>query len=585
MTRIHNLGFPRIGHQRELKKALESFWQGDINSTSLQETGKKLRQRHWLLQREAGLDLIPVGDFSWYDHVLDHSVMFGVIPERFGKPNGLVDLDSYFRMARGRGHCGHSTSACEMTKWFDTNYHYIVPEFDVDQHFVLSSNQLFDHVNEALELGLPVKPVLIGPLTYLWLGKTKGRHFDKLRLLPALTTIYQQILAKLTELGIEWVQIDEPILGLDLPKDWLTAFVSCYEKLQHGAPAILLTSYFSELQNNLEVACQLPVAGLHIDAVRAGNEIGKIVDLLPSTKILSLGVLDGRNIWRADLRARLAQAQSLKATLGDRLWLAPSCSLLHVPVDLDQEQHLDAELKSWLAFAVQKLNELALLKRGLQQGEASIAEALEQSDAAQFSRKNSLRIHNAEVKQRCAGLSALQIERRSPYPARIQQQRAWLKLPLFPTTTIGSFPQTESVRRYRRDFKQGRLSDEQYRQRINTEIAHAVKIQEQIGLDVLVHGEAERNDMVEYFGEQLQGFAFSDQGWVQSYGSRCVKPPILYGDVSRPKAMTLDWILYAQSLTNKPMKGMLTGPVTILNWSFVRDDQSRAQSCQQIALA
>jgi len=585
MTLTHNLGFPRIGAHRELKKGLESYWSGDISAATLQLLGKNLRQEQWQCQADAGIDLIPVGDFSWYDHMLDLSTLLGVIPARFGWQGGAVDLDTYFRMARGQAHSGPSTSACEMTKWFDTNYHYIVPEFEVGQEFTLSSTQLFDHVAEAQALGHQVKPVIVGPLTYLWLGKTKGIRFDKLSLLPKLTAVYAQILQGLATQGIKWVQLDEPVLALDLPQAWQRAFAVCYEQLQDNAPAILLTTYFGELRENAALACRLPVAGLHLDAVRAPAEIETLIKHLPDSKILSLGIINGRNIWRADLSARFAQLAALKSRLGERLWLAPSCSLLHVPVDLTHETHMDAELKSWLAFAVQKLDELNTLKRGLNEGRDAIHDALQHSDLVQASRKSSTRIHDEFVKQRCAAIDASWTRRHAPYRERIQQQQTWLKLPLFPTTTIGSFPQTEAIRACRRDFKQGLSTASAYHAQMQDEIAQVVKIQEQIGLDVLVHGEAERNDMVEYFGEQLRGFAFSNNGWVQSYGSRCVKPPILFGDVSRPNAMTVAWSTYAQSLTTKPMKGMLTGPVTILNWSFVRDDQSRAQSCMQIALA
>lgn len=585
MTLIHNLGFPRIGAHRELKKGLEAYWNGDSNTATLQRLGKNLRQEHWQCQADAGIDLIPVGDFSWYDHMLDLSTLLGVIPARFGWQGGAVDLDTYFRMARGRAHSGQDTSACEMTKWFDTNYHYIVPEFEAGQEFTLSSTQLFDHVAEAQALGHQVKPVIVGPLTYLWLGKTKGIRFDKLSLLPKLCTAYAQILKALATQGVKWVQIDEPVLALDLPQVWKGAFARCYEQLQDKAPALLLTTYFGALQENAVLACQLPVAGLHLDAVRAPAEIETLIKHLPESKVLSLGVIDGRNIWRADLSARFTQLRALKSRLGERLWLAPSCSLLHVPVDLAHETHIDAELKSWLAFAVQKLDELNILKRGLNEGREAIHDALQQSDWVQASRKNSTRVHDESVKQRCARVDASWTRRHAPYHERIQQQQSWLKRPLFPTTTIGSFPQTEAIRACRRDFKQGLITAAEYRTQMQAEIAQAVKIQEQIGLDVLVHGEAERNDMVEYFGEQLRGFAFSNNGWVQSYGSRCVKPPIIFGDVSRPNAMTVAWSTYAQTLTPKPMKGMLTGPVTLLNWSFVRDDQSRAQSCMQIALA
>ncbi len=585
MTIAHNLGFPRIGVKRELKKAQEAYWSGEIDAAQLAAVGKELRLRHWQVQAEAGMDLIPVGDFSWYDHILDLSALLGVVPPRFGWPGGEVDIDTYFRMARGRAPTGQPASACEMTKWFDTNYHYIVPEFEREQRFTLSCDKLFDEIEEAQALGYLVKPVIPGPLTFLWLGKTKGAAFDKLDLLDALIPAYGEILNRLRILGIEWLQIDEPILALDLPPAWQQAFEATYNRLQNSGLKVLLATYFGGLQDNLTLACRLPVAGLHIDAVRAPEEIDTVISWLPGYKVLSLGIIDGRNIWRADLAPLLDRLADVKAKLGERLWLAPSCSLLHVPVDLEHETAMDEEIKSWLAFAAQKLGEVVTLKRGLDQGRESITDALAKSTQARRVRAGSSRIHNPAVKQACADISDVWTRRNHAYPERAAQQKAWLKLPLFPTTTIGSFPQTDAIRQCRRDFKQGRLSEVEYHQLMQAEIAHAVRKQEQLGLDVLVHGEAERNDMVEYFGEQLDGFAFSRNGWVQSYGSRCVKPPIIYGDVSRPRPMTVAWSRYAQSLTDKPMKGMLTGPVTILNWSFVRDDQPRATTCLQIALA
>ena len=585
MTLAHNLGFPRIGVRRELKHAQEAYWRGETTAAELAATGKTLRRRHWEMQADAGLDLIPVGDFSWYDQLLDLSALLGVVPPRFGWTGGEVDLDTYFRLARGRAPQGEPAHACEMTKWFDTNYHYLVPEFEQEQRFALASQQLFDHVDEAQALGHRVKPVICGPLSYLWLGKTKGAAFDKLALLDRLIPVYGEIFARLRGQGVEWVQVDEPALALDLPLAWQQAYEATYNRLQHSGLKILLATYFGPLQNNLSLACRLPIAGLHIDAVRAPQEMETVVSWLPNYKVLSLGIIDGRNIWRADIDDLLQRLASLHARLGDRLWLAPSCSLLHVPMDLAHETELDPEIKSWLAFAIQKLDELVVLKQGLEQGRAAIAAHLDAARNLKLLREHSPRIHNDAVKKRCAGVNDDSTARTSPYPERAAQQRAWLKLPLFPTTTIGSFPQTAAIRAHRRDFKAGRSSEQQYRQHIRAEIAYAVKKQEELGIDVLVHGEAERNDMVEYFGEQLEGFAFTRNGWVQSYGSRCVKPPIIYGDVSRPKPMTVEWIGYAQSLTAKPMKGMLTGPVTILNWSFVRDDQPRSTTCMQIALA
>ncbi len=585
MTTTHNLGFPRIGAQRELKKALESYWRGDIDTEAVAEIGRELRARHWQLQQAAGLDLIPVGDFSWYDHILDMSAMLGAVPERFQWSGEQVDLDSYFRMARGRAPSGEPAAACEMTKWFDTNYHYIVPEFSPGQEFRLSCNKLFDEVAEAQALGYRVKPVLPGPLTYLWLGKTRQGDFDKLELLDALIPVYSEILLRLKEQGVEWVQIDEPILSLDLPPAWRNAFESAYNRLQLPGLKRLLASYFGPLQENLTLACRLPVDGLHIDAIRGGEELDTLLSWLPGYKVLSVGIVDGRNIWRTDLDSALQQLAAIKEKLGERLWLAPSCSLLHVPVDLAQESSLDDEIKSWLAFATQKIEEITTLRQALDEGHETVAERLELARNAIAARRSSDRIHHQAVKARTATVSEAMGRRSSSYQERSPKQRAWLKLPLFPTTTIGSFPQTAEIRQARQDFRQGRICEADYCQRMQEEIALVVEKQEALGLDVLVHGEPERNDMVEYFGELLDGFAFSRYGWVQSYGSRCVKPPIIYGDISRPEPMTVDWATYAQSLTDKPMKGMLTGPVTMLNWSFVRDDQPRSETCLQIALA
>ncbi len=582
----HNLGFPRIGAQRELKFALERYWRGEIDRETLEAEGRALRAAHWQRQQAAGLDWIPVGDFSFYDQVLDHSAMFGVVPERFDWDGGEVDPDLYFRMARGRAPSGEPAAACEMTKWFDTNYHYLVPEVVRGQRFALSSRRLFDEVAEAAALGIPFKPVLIGPLTWLWLAKTRGEAFDRLELLDGLLAVYGEVLDELSRLGAEWVQIDEPALVLDLPAAWKQAYESAYNRLQSAPVKLMLTTYFGALEDNLGLALSLPTAGLHIDLVRAPEQLGAVLDRLPPYKQLSLGLVDGRNVWRTDLDAALAVLEDTAARIGsDRLWVGPSCSLLHVPVDLGAEQGLDEELRSWLAFAVQKLDEIGLLRRAMLEGRASVAEALEAARAAQASRRSSPRIHRPEVAERLDGIDEAMLSRRRPYPERRPLQRARLDLPLFPTTTIGSFPQTAEIRQARRDFREGRLDESDYRARMQEEIAHVVRKQEEYGLDMLVHGEPERNDMVEYFGEQLEGFAITRHGWVQSYGSRCVKPPIIYGDVARLGPMTVDWIRYAQSLTERPVKGMLTGPVTMLNWSFVRDDQPRARTGAQIALA
>ncbi|AWY43009.1 5-methyltetrahydropteroyltriglutamate--homocysteine S-methyltransferase [Pseudomonas putida] len=595
MAVAHTLGFPRIGADRELKKALEAYWKGDLDQTALQSVGRQLRATHWQLQKDAGIDLLPVGDFAWYDQVLSHSLAFGVIPERFASTRderGLPTLDTLFAMARGAttsccgGEHGQAQYAQELTKWFDTNYHYLVPEFTADQQFKLSWEQLFDEVEEARALGHNVKPVIIGPLTYLWLGKAKGNDFDKLDLLERLLPIYGEILGRLAAQGVEWVQIDEPILTLDLPQEWKNAFERAYHILQYSPLKKLLATYFSGLQDNLGLAVGLPVQGLHIDAVRAPDQLLHVLDRLPIYKILSVGLVNGRNVWRCELEPVLEQLQFAQERFGDNLWVSSSCSLLHSPVDLEREDKLDPELKSWLAFAVQKCGEIAVLRDALNDPQApKVRAALAESRAIAVSRAESPRIHKAEVQARIDAIKTTDSQRHSPFAKRIEQQRARLKLPAFPTTTIGSFPQTGSIRLARQAFKQGKLSANDYNDAMRHEIRHAVQVQERLGLDVLVHGEAERNDMVEYFAEQLDGYAFTRFGWVQSYGSRCVKPAIIYGDLSRPNAMTVDWITYAQSQTDKVMKGMLTGPVTMLMWSFPREDVSRKVQAQQLALA
>ena len=596
MITAHTLGFPRIGVQRELKRATEAYWAGTLDRAGLEQVGKTLRARHWAIQSNAGLDFIPVGDFSWYDHVLDMSTLLGVVPARFGDvTDDAVDLDTYFRMARGRAPTGADVPASEMTKWFDTNYHYIVPEFSPEQVFRLASSKLFDEVAEACALGYQarVKPVLIGPLTYFWLGKIKGAPFDRLALLEKLLPVYGEILAKLAQLGVTWVQIDEPILALDLPQSWKNAFEAAYVRLQQPGLKRLLTTYFGALEDNAALACRLPVDGLHIDMVRGPEQLTAVLDQLPSYKILSLGVVDGRNIWRSDFAKVLAVLEQAKTRLGDRLWVASSCSLLHSPVDLAVETGLDEDIKSWLAFATQKVDEIVVLKRALSaehgmdlsEGHAAVNTELNSNLKAHQARRASPRIHHAAVKERVAQVTNDLAERHHAYPVRRIAQQQRLNLPLFPTTTIGSFPQTAQIRAARRDVKAGKISERDYVAAMHEQISYAVRKQEELDLDVLVHGEAERNDMVEYFGELLQGFVFTQNGWVQSYGSRCVKPPVIFGDVSRPAPMTVDWTVYAQSLTPRPMKGMLTGPVTILQWSFVRDDQPRAQTTLQIALA
>ncbi|VWD20438.1 MULTISPECIES: 5-methyltetrahydropteroyltriglutamate--homocysteine S-methyltransferase [Burkholderia] len=589
MATTHNLGFPRIGAKRELKFGLERYWKGESSRDELKALGAQLRERHWRDQRD--LDLAPIGDFAFYDQVLDMSFTLGNLPKRVQGFHGDA-LDNYFRVARGRSAqsaeehaaCCGGVAAGEMTKWFDTNYHYIVPEFHADTNFSLDPSRLLQQLAEANAQRVKAKPVIIGPVTYLWLGKAKDDS-DRLALLQKLLPVYGALLDTLTAQGVEWVQIDEPILVTELDAEWQQAFKTAYAALETRRIKVLLATYFGQLQGNLALAASLPVDGLHIDAINARDEIDALVRELPAERVLSVGAINGRNIWKTDLNAALDWLESLSKQLGDRLWLAPSCSLLHVPVDLASEAKLDAEIRSWLAFALQKLDELKVLATALNQGRDKVADALAANAAAIQSRRHSPRVNNPAVKAAIARIDAQLGNRVSPYTQRAPKQSARLNLPAFPTTTIGSFPQTGEIRQARSQFKAGALDEAGYRAAMQAEIERSVREQEALELDVLVHGEAERNDMVEYFGEQLDGYAFSQFGWVQSYGSRCVKPPILFGDISRPKAMTVEWITYAQSLTNKPMKGMLTGPVTILNWSFVRDDQPRSVSCYQLALA
>ena len=576
----HTLGFPRVGLRRELKKAQESYWAGTISQDDLLVTGRELRARHWQQQKDAGVNLLPVGDFAWYDHVLTTSLLLGNVPVRHQNKDGSVDLDTLFRVGRGRAPTGEPAAAAEMTKWFNTNYHYMVPEFVRGQQFKLTWTQLLDEVDEALALGHKIKPVLLGPVTYLWLGKVKGDQFDRLSLLKDILPVYQQVLAELAKRDIEWVQIDEPALALELPVEWLAAFKPAYEALQ-GQSKLLLTTYFDSIGQNIDTITALPVQGLHVDLVHGKDDISALNSKIPASWLLSVGVINGRNVWRADLSRWFERLQPLAAQR-KQLWIGSSCSLLHSPIDLSVETRLDDEVKSWFAFALQKCAELSLLSNALNNNDPA---SLDAWSAPIRARKNSSRVHNAFVGERLAGITAKDSQRNSSYPLRAEAQRQRFQLPAWPTTTIGSFPQTTEIRGLRLDFKQGRLDGSHYRTGIAEHIKQAIAEQERLGLDVLVHGEAERNDMVEYFGENLDGFIFTQNGWVQSYGSRCVKPPVIIGDVSRPEAITVEWAKYAQSLTDKPVKGMLTGPVTILCWSFPREDVSRETIAKQIALA
>ncbi|ADV28319.1 5-methyltetrahydropteroyltriglutamate/homocysteine S-methyltransferase [Pseudoxanthomonas suwonensis 11-1] len=585
MTLTTNLGFPRIGPRRELKQALEAHWRGEMPATQLLDTARQLRARHWRLQREAGIDLPPSNDFSLYDQVLDTAFLFDAIPRRYRALVDAAPLAGYFAMARGLQRPGTDLHALEMTKWFDTNYHYLVPELEAGQDFALRGDAPVAQYLEARRLGIETRPVLIGPVTFLWLSKTVDGS-DRFALLDRLVPAYAQLLEKLHAAGAGWVQVDEPALVLDLPEPVRDACRRAYAALAAGPrPKLMLASYFGALGDNLQLAASLPVDGLHLDLVRAPEQLEAALDALPPGRMLSLGLVDGRNVWRTRLDNALLLARYARNRVGaDNLCLAPSCSLLHVPVDLEGEKALDADLKSWLSFARQKLGEVRVLADALE-GRPGAEAALEDARLRFESRRTSARVHRPEVAQRLATISPALAQRGSPYPARRQAQQAALALPPYPTTTIGSFPQTRQVREARAKFKSGKLEGAAYEAFLEAQTEQCVRFQEQVGIDVLVHGEFERNDMVEYFGEQLDGFAFTRLGWVQSYGSRCVKPPIIFGDVVRPAPMTVRWSTFAQSLTARPMKGMLTGPVTVLQWSFVRDDQPRADTCRQIALA
>src|SRR6266513_1560726 len=556
MPLSHNLGFPHLGAARELKRATEGYWSGKVSQADLLKTGAALRERHWRLQQDAGMDLVPSNDFSYYDRVLDTCALVGAVPKRYGWAGGPVDLDTYFAMARGVQTGGRDVTAMEMTKWFDTNYHYIVPEFEPGQAFRLSSSMPVDEFLEAKALGIRAKPVLIGPVTFLLLGKTRTARFDRLTLLDALLPVYADVLSRLAAAGATWVQLDEPCLALDRTPAERDAFARAYRFLADQAPKLklLVATYFGALDDNLTTALDLPVAGLHVDAVRTGARLASLLQAWPAGggregKILSLGVIDGRNIWKADLTAALRQLEdALERAGAAQLWVAPSCSLLHVPIDLDLERRLDSELKGWLAFAKQKLVEVATLTRALDEGggRERATTAVAENARAVASRRTSSRIHNPAVESRVAAVTERELRRASAHAARRRKQ---LPLPPYPTTTIGSFPQTAEVRAARRQLHDGKLTPAAYEAFIEEQIRKTLRLQEEIGLDVLVHGEFERNDMVEYFGEQLEGFAFTEHGWVQSYGTRYVKPPIIYGDVSRPKAMTVRWSTFAQSKT------------------------------------
>jgi len=596
MATATNLGFPRIGAHRELKRAVEGYWNGDLTKDELRDSAQALRKTHWTEQRDLGLDVVPSNDFSYYDQVLDACAMVGAVPDRFPWDGESVDLDTYFAMARGlqekdlEGE-GSGVQAMEMTKWFDTNYHYIVPEFSRDTTFSLSSTKVIDEYEEAKALGIETRPVVVGPVSFLLLGKTQEDDLDALDLLDDLLPVYAEALHELAEAGADAVQLDEPNLVLDLSEEERAAVTTAYERLSQELAGVDLelhvATYFGGLDDNLSTALDLPVDALHLDLARAPNQLEKALDHgVPEDMALSLGLIDGRNVWRADLDALLDPVEQAVDALGsDRVLVGPSCSLLHVPVDLDTEPALDEDVKLWLAFATQKIEEIVALARRADGHTDATEDAFARSREAQKSRAESDRINDPAVQDRVAGIDASMTERNSPHASRRALQRDALDLPTLPTTTIGSFPQTDDVRRIRAKYKNEEITQEEYEDFLEEQIADTIAAQEEIGLDVLVHGESERGDMVEYFGRQLSGFIFTENGWVQSYGTRCVRPPVIAGDVSRPEPMTTRWLSYANDQTDKPVKGMLTGPVTMLQWSFVRDDQSRAETCRQIALA
>ena len=587
MTIATNLGFPRIGAHRELKWAIESFWAGKTDQQALRETAAKIRKENWEYQRDQGISQIPSNDFSFYDQVLDTTAMVGAIPERYGHEGGDVDMDTYFAMARGTTGDG-GVGAMEMTKWFDTNYHYIVPELGKGQRFKLSSTKPIDEYLEAKALGVETRPVLVGPVTYLLSAKVTEEGFDTMKLIEEIIPVYEQVLKRLAEEGAQWVQIDEPMLGMDLTDQQRAAYGLAFARLTACAPKlkIMVAIYFSDLRENLKVALALPVAGLHLDLVRGPGQLEDVLVKLPTDSVLSVGVVDGRNIWKTDMTRALAMVNKASSALGtSRVMVGPSCSLLHSPVDLDSEPDMDEGMRSWMAFARQKIVEIATLSKASNGDAAEATELLAENAKANESRRSSTRIHNDVVKALVAGIDSSLTSRTSPYPERRNVQQQSIKLPAFPTTTIGSFPQTPEIRKARAAHNKGEMTDPQYDDFIKSEIERSIRFQEKVGLDVLVHGEPERNDMVEYFGEQIEGYTSTRNGWVQSYGSRCVKPPIIFGDIRRTHPMTVEWTRYAQSLTKLPVKGMLTGPVTMLQWSFVRDDQPRGDTCKQLAFA
>ncbi|KAJ9069953.1 methionine-synthesizing 5- methyltetrahydropteroyltriglutamate--homocysteine methyltransferase [Entomophthora muscae] len=591
MVSSANLGFPRMGANRELKKLVEAYWAGKVTEQELQQGSKDLRAAHWKLQKDSGIDIIPSNDFSFYDHVLDAAHTFGVIPSKYQHLQS--GLESYFAMGRGLQRAGDANvqavdvPAQEMKKWFDTNYHYIVPEFTSNQQFSLANSKPIDEYLEAKAIGIETRPVILGPISFLLLGKAaKGDSVQPIQLLEKLVPVYEQLLSKLKQAGASDVQLDEPVLILDQPASIKDAFKHAYEVLVKSSPRILVATYFGRLDSNVEFLTQLPIHGIHLDLVRAPEQLDSVLKVLPAHQTLSLGVINGRNIWKANLSKAIETVNKAVQAIGsDRVIVAPSCSMLHTPHSTESETKMDQEILDWLAFSAEKLHELATIKEAVATGPASVQVKLQANADSLARRAASKRIHRQEVKDRVNNISPDQLKRRSPFPERQKLQQEKLKLPKFPTTTVGSFPQTREVRLARSKLKKGEYTPEQYDEFIKGEVQKCVKFQEDANIDVLVHGEFERNDMVEFFGENFEGHVFTQNGWVQSYGSRCVKPPVIFGDVSRSRPITVYWSQYAQSLTKKPMKGMLTGPITCLQWSFVRDDQPRKDTANQLAFA
>lgn len=587
MAQATILGFARIGANRELKKATEAYWAGRASAEELLDAARGIRRRNWEIQTAAGLDSVPSGDFSLYDHVLDTAFLFDAVPERFRRLESSHELDLYFAMARGTA-SDRSITALEMTKWFDTNYHYLVPEFTGREEFWLARTTPVDVFREAAACGVRARPVVLGPVSFLLLGKAKAPGLSPLSLLDDLLFAYEDLFSRLAGEGAEWVQVDEPVLALDLAPEALAALESSLTRLSRAGKGmkILLASYFGPFGDNLAAALRWPIHALHLDLVRGAEDLDGAIRDAPRHLALSLGLVDGRNVWKTDLQRALKLAERAADRLSsERILVSPSCSLMHAPVDLSLERSLAPEIQDWLAFGKQKLDEAVILKRALNEGRNAVRAELDANAESIRRRRESPLVMREAVRRRLESIGAAGWERRKPFAARQPLQRARLGLPLLPTTTIGSFPQTAELRSLRARLRQGAITPDEYESRIRGEIREVIERQERLGLDVLVHGEPERNDMVEHFGELLDGFALTGNGWIQSYGSRCVKPPVIYGDVARRGPMTVDLWRYAQSLTSRPVKGMLTGPVTILQWSFVRDDQPRRDTCLQLALA